>query len=117
MSCWQFQTKKKTEQPELIIENNTTDYSESSTHQLLESNVTALEKLSQDSESSVRERVANWLESSIVCRDQEERSFTDRIFQRLATSSKAMYEKLWREPHQHLLERCESSFSGLSCID
>jgi hypothetical protein len=127
MSCWssiQFRSKREQQQDPMVEHTeksvkdhgDVSDVSDSKTYQLLESNVAALENMSQGSQSDVRERVASWLETSINCgincRDRKEISFTARLFQRIAFKSTPKSEHLWREPQ--FFHRCESSNSGIS---
>ncbi len=96
------------------------DVSESSTHQLVESNVRALENMPREDLSTVvRERVASWLESSsqssIDCGEEiKERNFTYQLLQRIGIASKFQYP---REPEMPWFERCESSYSELLGVD
>ncbi len=139
MSCWtaiQFRSKGKQHQPVIgdtehfvMDDSDLSDLSDvnsySSTHQLVERNVRALENMSDDSHCTVRERVTSWLESSsqsiidcgIDCNDRKGASFTYRLLQRLALTSKAKFEYAWQEPRLPWFERCESSYSGLSGVD
>jgi hypothetical protein len=104
--------------------SNVSDFSDSST-QLVESNVAALENMSDESVSTVRERVASWLESAsessidfgIDCGNRRERSFSVRLFHSLGFRSTAKSECLWQEPHVSWRQRCESSYSELSDIE
>jgi hypothetical protein len=101
------------------------DVEHGSTHQLVESNVTALENISHDGQTNLRERVASWLESAsqssidfgIDCGDRKERSFLDRLLQRLGFTSKTKFECVWAEPKLQWHKRCEDSYSELPDVE
>jgi hypothetical protein len=134
MRCWcaiQFRSKRKLHQQVIgdtadvaMDVSDVGDVSDSSTHQLVESNVLALENIFHDGHTNVSERVASWLESAsqssiefgIDCRDHRERRFIDRLLQRHGFTSKANIDCVWAEPKLPWLERCESSYEELSDI-
>jgi hypothetical protein len=112
MSCWgvvQFITKRKNQNVLSVhIKKEDSNMQDSNMHQLVESNVAALE----DNRAHVRERVSSWLESSIDCGGgQKKKSVTHRIFRRVTFSSQETCERLLCSSW---LRRSESDSSGFS---
>jgi hypothetical protein len=102
MCCW-VQFRRKLQQP--IVGHAAIELKNTTTHQLVESNVMDLNSTFQASQAHVRERVASWLENSIDCatfssEESEERS------NHLSPDTHL--------PWHDLLEKCESSYSGFS---